>query len=357
MFRSRRNFWAVFVYSSKSTNSNICALFDLQLLHVRISPLEIRLLQVQPAMAAVPMQVPSEFWHLYAIYISKLCKNASSHVIQLQIEERVIPLLERLDFLSQCRDLHALKIILVSLQNVGFQIPDLSKKALCVGLLFDALTRSRDNSVESDLKSCKSVFQFVKLFLGRDFCSFRETVNTALSRINSDSEKASVFQIRLCALEEEICWSICDESQLLQYLMEAEKHAGHNLPDSNYLGRPQNAEERSKLAWYIRCGLQSQEEDTRLQTLKLAVACSFHSPFAFSKLFPFFQTAVYLEDYGIRQYVLAALMDLFYLHHSRLPFNAISHLILPFLYAPTARLQLIAVKGCGAQSLFFFLLL
>ena len=107
-----------------------------------------------------------------------------------------------------------------------------------------------------------------------------------------------------------------------------------------------NAEE-SRLSCFIRRGLQSPTKEARLQALKLAVACSFHSHYVFYKLFHLFETSLYLEDFSFREYMLSALMDMIYMHHDKITFGNVSHLIFPFLYAPTVNLQLAAIIGCG----------
>ena len=35
------------------------------------------------------------------------------------------------------------------------------------------------------------------------------------------------------------------------------------------------------------------------------------------------------------------------MHHDKITFGNVSHLIFPFLYAPTVNLQLAAIIGCG----------
>ncbi|KAI5064042.1 hypothetical protein GOP47_0020712 [Adiantum capillus-veneris] len=298
-------------------------------------------------------QVSNEFWRLFAIYINKLCKEPSSSSTQEQLEDQVLPLLDRLDFLSHCRDLQALETILTSLYAAGYQLPLSSLKALSADLLFKGLSKPRFDGVASDVKCSKVAFGLAKRSLHYNFHDFREALAAALTKLTPDSKLSdNALQMRLCALEEEICWSICDENQLLQYVTEADEHVSNNVRNPEDGQESILAEEGSRLAGFIRCGLQSQDANARLQTLKLAVACSFHSYFVFTKFFPLFQTALYLEDFDFRQYVFAALMDLIYMHHKNLSFSAISHLVLPFLYAPTVGLQLVAVIGCGRLLLY-----
>jgi hypothetical protein len=105
--------------------------------------------------------------------------------------------------------------------------------------------------------------------------------------------------------------------------------------------------EEGRLSCLMRRGLQSPNKEARLQALKLAIACSFHSHYVFSKFFHLFETSLYLEDFGVRECLLSSLLDMIYMHHDKIAFSNISHIILPFLYAPTVNLQLAAIIGCG----------
>jgi len=66
----------------------------------------------------------------------------------------------------------------------------------------------------------------------------------------------------------------------------------------------------------------------------------------FSRFLPIFETSLYHEDFLVREYVLACLMDLIFVHHSTISLQTVFHFIFPFLYAPTPNLQLTAVIGC-----------
>ena len=102
----------------------------------------------------------------------------------------------------------------------------------------------------------------------------------------------------------------------------------------------------------MRRGLQSPSKLARLQALRLAIACSFHSHYVFSKFFHLLETSLYLEDFGIREHLLSSLLDMIYMHHDKILFNDVSHIIIPFLYAPTVNLQLAAIIGCGKSENF-----
>lgn len=104
---------------------------------------------------------------------------------------------------------------------------------------------------------------------------------------------------------------------------------------------------KSRLAIYLGNGLQSKDSETRLLALKLACSCCFNSRLIFFRLLPIFETTLYHEDCSMREYVLACLMDLIFIHHSTIRLQTVFHFISPFLYAPTPTLQLAAVIGCG----------
>ncbi|KAJ7241063.1 hypothetical protein O6H91_Y438400 [Diphasiastrum complanatum] len=64
------------------------------------------------------------------------------------------------------------------------------------------------------------------------------------------------------------------------------------------------------------------------------------------------ETALYLEDFKAREYVLTVFMDVIYMHHHALKFEEIEHLLVPFLYSSTAKMQYAAVIGNGRLLLY-----
>lgn len=105
--------------------------------------------------------------------------------------------------------------------------------------------------------------------------------------------------------------------------------------------------EDSELGAALRAGLQSSELSARIQAIRLIGISNLKSYTAFKRLIGILDAALYMEDWEVREYVHAVIVDAIYIHSHRLSFEEVSRYVLPFLCAPTTRLQLNAVVGLG----------
>lgn len=270
----------------------------------------------------------SEFWLLFLLYVKHILskwKSANPNNLNA-VEEQIVPLLDRFNFLSECKDLKALSGILDSLKSEGFVLPFSTRKQLCSQLLRRAL-------IANSVAEAQSLVDYAKCIVDFSFHALREAM-FELGFGKSSNEKM------LYVVEEKICSSIFDQDHLLEYVLEKEAEE----EEEGFM--------KSRLAIYLGNGLQSKDSETRLLAIKLACSCCFNSRLIFCRLLPIFETALYHEDFSMREYVLACLMDLIFIHHSTIRLQTVFHFISPFLYAPTATLQLTAVIGCGRLLLY-----
>lgn len=105
--------------------------------------------------------------------------------------------------------------------------------------------------------------------------------------------------------------------------------------------------EDCELGAALRAGLQSSDLSSRIQAMRLIGISSLKSYTAFARLLGILDSALYMEDWEVREYVQAAILDAIYVHHHKMSFDDVSRYLLPFLSAPTTRLQLNAVVGLG----------
>lgn len=271
----------------------------------------------------------SEFWLLFLVYVKHILskwKSANPNNLDA-VEQQIVPLLDRFNFLSECKDLRALSGIMESLKSEGFVLPFSTRKQLCSQLLRRAVNA---NSVTE----AQNLVDYAKCTVDFSFHALREA-KLELGFGKSSNEKM------LYVVEEKICGSIFVEDRLLEYVLEKE---GEEEEEEDLM--------KTRLAIYLGNGLQSKNSETRLLTMKLACSCCFNSRLIFCRLLPIFETALYNEDFSVREYVLACLMDLIFVHHSTVNLQTVFHFISPFLYAPTPTLQLTAVIGCGRLLLY-----
>ncbi|KAH9311279.1 hypothetical protein KI387_026314, partial [Taxus chinensis] len=249
------------------------------------------------------------------------------------VEQQIFPLLERFNFLSECKDLRVIGGIIDSLKADGFVLPFDTRKQLCSHLLHQAINA---NSV----KEAQGLVDYAKQIVDFNFYALREAKRDL--EFGKGCNENMVYVV-----EEQICSSIFDQDRLLEYMTEKVVEEGEAEEDGEEGGLV-----NSRLAFYLQNGMQSQNTETRLLAIKLACACSFNSRVIFSKLLPIFETNLYYEDFSTREYVLASLMDLIFLHHSSMSLQTVFHFIFPFFYAPTPALQLVSVIGCGRLLLY-----
>jgi hypothetical protein len=105
--------------------------------------------------------------------------------------------------------------------------------------------------------------------------------------------------------------------------------------------------EDSELGAVLRAGLQSSDLSIRSQSMRLIGVSSLKSYTAFKHLVGILDTGLYMEDQVLREFIHAAILDAVFIHHHRMPFDDVARYLLPFLFAPTTRLQLNAVVGLG----------
>lgn len=270
----------------------------------------------------------SDFWLLfleYVKYILSKYKYANPNNLNA-VEQQIVPLLDRFNFLSECKDLRALSGIMDSLKSEGFVLPFSTRKQLCSELLRRALNANSAAEAQSLVDYAKCIVDF-------SFHAIREAkLELGFGRSSNEN--------MVYVVEEKICGSIFDQDRLLQYVLE--KEGGEEEEDLM----------KTRLAIYLENGLQSKNSETRLLAFKLACSCCFNSRVIFFRLLPIFETGLYHEDFSMREYVLACLMDLIFVHHSTVSLQTVFHFISPFLYAPTPTLQLTAVIGCGRLLLY-----
>ncbi|GLJ25993.1 hypothetical protein SUGI_0498590 [Cryptomeria japonica] len=273
----------------------------------------------------------SEFWLLLLVYIQHiLTKQKTVNPNFNAVEQQILPLLERFNFLSECKDLRALSGIIDSLKADGFVLPFDTRKQLCRRLL-------RHATNANTVKEAQGLVDYAKQIVDCNFHALCEA-NQGLGFQKGCNENM------IYVVEERICSAIFEEDILLQYMTEKIEEEGGDEGEGGLVN--------SRLAFYLQNGMQSQNTETRLLAIKLACACGFNSRIIFSKLLPIFEVTLYYEDFLTREYVLASLMDLIFLHHSSISLQTVFHFIFPFLYAPTPALQLVSVIGCGRLLLY-----
>eukprot|EP01018_Ginkgo_biloba_P016188 Gb_10236 [translate_table: standard] len=273
-----------------------------------------------------------EFWLLFLLYVRHVVSKQKSLNSNLNaIEQQIVPLLDRFNFLSECKDLRPLTGIVDTLRAEGFVLPFTTRKLLCSQLLRRALAA---NSVSE----AKNLVDYAKSIVNFSFYALREAKLKAKIGVSSNNNM-------LYVVEERICSSIFDQDRLLQGLDFDVQYRPRWVLGFGF--QKMIFSNLGILGLYLGNGLQSQNSEKRLLAIKLACTCSFNSHTIFSRLLPIFETALYHEDFATREYVMAALMDLIFVHQRSINLQTVFHFIYPFLYAPKPTLQLTAVIGCG----------
>ena len=174
------------------------------------------------------------FWRLFALYVHNLVSatssESSSEVPSSIVEPHILPLLHRFGFISRCRDVPSLRSILLTLRDSGFEIPlrttrfflasDLILHSLLPSDLSPDLEGMENKMISSELLAVRSAFEFAKESLEHSFHLLRNAIDEAVKKLfacyNHEMDQNSCLQAKICVLEEEVCWNICNERHLLE---------------------------------------------------------------------------------------------------------------------------------------------
>ena len=192
---------------------------------------------MDPSAAAMEASTPSiYFWRLFSLYIHNLVSatSSSAEFASSIVELHILPLLHRFGFISRCRDVPSLRSILLTLRDSGFELPlrttrfflssDLILHSLLPSDLSPDLEDVENKMMSSELLAVRSAFEFAKESLEHSFHLLRNAIDEAMKKLfacnircnTHEMDQNSCLQAKICVLEEEICWNICDEKHLLE---------------------------------------------------------------------------------------------------------------------------------------------